>query len=466
MNNNKQKKILLVEDEPLISFYISTNLKDYGYDVLSVSSSQKALEISNSNITEIDLILMDIDLGSDIDGTETAKTILKDHNIPIIFLSSHNEKEIIEKTQCIPSYGYIDTDSNVMVLDASIKMALKLHDAFINIKQIKEELQSSEKRYRRLFESAQDGILILDAESGMIIDVNPFLIKMLGYSREDFLKKYIWDINAFKNIDYSKQLFQDIQIKKYVRYDNLPLETFDGIIKHVEFINNIYLVDGKKVIQCNIRDIAKQKENTKILTNDLDKNKSLLAEIQHRVKNSFSMISALISLRAASSESGEVKDTLHELSLRVKSISDLYLLLYETGSFHNVQLKKYCNRLIKSMISLSDNITINNDIEDITVISENGATFGMILVELLSNAIKYAFPDNQEGIINVKIKTVKSKTVLTIEDNGCGLPKDFNESNIKSLGLHLVKLMVSQLNGTIQFLTGRGTKIRIECSLQ
>lgn len=126
-------------------------------------------------------------------------------------------------------------------------------------KRVEEALQVSETTYRRLFESAKDGILILDVESGMIDDVNPFLIELLGYSREQFLGKAIWELGFFKDIVANKDNFEELQIKEYIRYEDMPLETADGRRINVEFVSNVYLVNNKKVIQCNIRDITDRK---------------------------------------------------------------------------------------------------------------------------------------------------------------------------------------------------------------
>ncbi len=125
--------------------------------------------------------------------------------------------------------------------------------------QPQEALKVSETRYRRLFETAQDGILILDAETGQIADVNPFLKEMLGYSHKDFLGKKLWEIGPFKNIGASKAVFLELQNKGYVRFEDLPLETKDGREIAVEFVSNTYLVNHTKVIQCNIRDITRRK---------------------------------------------------------------------------------------------------------------------------------------------------------------------------------------------------------------
>ncbi len=122
-----------------------------------------------------------------------------------------------------------------------------------------ELLKTSETRYRRLFETAKDGIIILDAETGMIMDVNPFLINLLGYARDQFLEKKIWEIGFFKDILANYEKFKELQLKEYVRYENLPLETAHGRKINVEFVSNLYRENDKNVIQCNIRDITKRK---------------------------------------------------------------------------------------------------------------------------------------------------------------------------------------------------------------
>ena len=116
-------------------------------------------------------------------------------------------------------------------------------------RQSEEAFKASETRYRRLFESARDGILILDAETGRIADVNPFLIDMLGYPHEDFLGKRLWEIVAFKDIDASKAAFEELQTKGHVRHEDLPVRTKDGRLIAVEFVSSVYSVDHHKVVQ-------------------------------------------------------------------------------------------------------------------------------------------------------------------------------------------------------------------------
>jgi PAS domain S-box-containing protein len=124
---------------------------------------------------------------------------------------------------------------------------------------------ASEVRYRRLFESAKDGILILDAETGIVEDVNPFLVTMLGYSREQILGKAIWELGFFRDIVANQDNFTKLRMNEYIRYDDKPLETATGQKFDVEFVSNVYMVNGSRVIQCNIRDISERKRTEETL---------------------------------------------------------------------------------------------------------------------------------------------------------------------------------------------------------
>ncbi len=128
-----------------------------------------------------------------------------------------------------------------------------------------DELEASEARYRRLFETAKDGILILDAATGKIDDVNPFLIDLLGYPHEDFIGKKLWQIGPTKNVRECKNAFLELQTKEYVRYEDLPLETKDGRLVEVEFVSNVYQINHGKVIQCNIRDVTERKRDERAI---------------------------------------------------------------------------------------------------------------------------------------------------------------------------------------------------------
>ncbi|MBL8097347.1 MAG: GGDEF domain-containing protein [Anaerolineales bacterium] len=123
----------------------------------------------------------------------------------------------------------------------------------------RQSMTDSELRYRRLFEAAQDGILIVDVETGLIMDANPFLVDMLGYSRDELVKRRLWEVGAFGDLEANRGAFKTLQDQAYIRYEDLPLRARSGRLIQVEFVSNVYLVGEDRVIQCNIRDITDRK---------------------------------------------------------------------------------------------------------------------------------------------------------------------------------------------------------------
>lgn len=187
MNAANQKTILLVEDEAVIAMAQKMTLERFGYHVLTALSGKEAVA-TVAQAPAIDLILMDIDLGCGIDGTETARIILQNHDIPIVFLSSHTETEIVARTETIASYGFIVKNSSETVFQALIKMVFKLHES--KKKEWKEDpqketalksLRESEERFHSFFDNSNAGIY-RTAPDGRIHLANPALVRMLGYS--------------------------------------------------------------------------------------------------------------------------------------------------------------------------------------------------------------------------------------------------------------------------------------------
>ena len=171
--------------------------------------------------------------------------------------------------------------SNVYDVDGEKVIQCNIRDV-TERKSLSNAKNSSELRYRRLFESAQDGILILDFRSGKIVDANPFIIKLLGFSLEELAGKELWEIGFMVDKELAINAYQELQNKNFIRYDDLPLRNKQGRIINVEFVSNVYDVAGEKVIQCNIRDISDRKN---------------LLEYQHAISLSMEeMVDALVAM--------------------------------------------------------------------------------------------------------------------------------------------------------------------------
>jgi PAS domain S-box-containing protein len=178
MSGKKQKTILLVEDNAILAMTGERTLQKFGYDVVTTDTGEKAVNLFKEGAV-FDLILMDIDLGDGIDGTQAAEIILQNHNVPVLFLSSHTEPEVVSKTEKITSYGYVVKNSGNTVLDASIKMAFKLFDA-------NQKIVKSEAKEKAMISNISDVIGIIGID-GIVKYKSPNVKKWFGWQQEDFI---------------------------------------------------------------------------------------------------------------------------------------------------------------------------------------------------------------------------------------------------------------------------------------
>ena len=177
MTSIAAKTILLVEDEVIIAIMETKQLEKEGYKVIHVEDGNQAIDMVNEKRDQIDLILMDIDLGHGIDGTQAAKEILKRHDIPIVFLSARVEKEVVQRTEKITSYGYVVKNSGIIVIDASIKMAFKLYEA-------NKKTERQRERLRTILHSIGDAVIATDM-NGNILQMNPIAENLTGWKFSD-----------------------------------------------------------------------------------------------------------------------------------------------------------------------------------------------------------------------------------------------------------------------------------------
>jgi PAS domain S-box-containing protein len=182
MSNRAPQKLLLVEDEAIIALAEKKTLESFGFEVILAMNGEESVVLADT-AQGIDLVLMDINLGRGIDGTEAAARILERHDLPVVFLTSHTEREVVNKTESISSYGYIVKNSGDLVLLASIKMAFKLYESKRNEMAKAKALERSEAKYRQLIENSNDIIYTLTPE-GVFTYVSPSWTNVLGHPIE------------------------------------------------------------------------------------------------------------------------------------------------------------------------------------------------------------------------------------------------------------------------------------------
>lgn len=250
-----ETRILLIEDDPGDVRLIREILSEEGTCTFNLEISSSLSDGMNKlSQHQYDVVLLDLNL-PDSTGISTLKEIKnKFDRIPIIILTGLPDEDlessaILRGVQDYLVKGKIDHVSLVH----SIRYAIERQ-------RLEDGLRTSEARYRRLFETAQDGILVLNAETGEITDVNPYLIRMLGYTHDEIIGKQLWELGFSKDLLTGKKALPGIQKQGYIRYDDLTLQTKDKKVYRIEFISKKYRVNGKDVIQCDIRDISQRKQ--------------------------------------------------------------------------------------------------------------------------------------------------------------------------------------------------------------
>ncbi len=261
MNRNlADKKILLVEDEAIIAMTEAKMLEKHGFDVDIAHDGQKAVDIARGD--DIDLILMDIDLGpGKMDGTEAAEIILRERELPIVFLTGHTERETVEKVKDITRYGYVVKNSGEFVLIESIHMAFELFDAHCR-------LREREQRYRALFAMNHFPILLIRPSTGEIVEANPAAHDFYGWDEEELLRKRIWDINRLPEDEIFREMRKSV-------YEEQNVFTFqhvlaDGTVRDVEVSSSPISVEGENLLYSIVKDVTERKAMAANLRATLD----------------------------------------------------------------------------------------------------------------------------------------------------------------------------------------------------
>jgi len=362
-------------------------------------------------------------------------------------------------------------------------------------------LSESEIRYRRLFEAARDGILLLDADTMVITDANPYMSELLGYTLEQFKGKELWEIGLFQDKTESLRAVQQLREADYVRYENLPLQNAHGQIQEVEFICNIYQEDYHAVAQCNIRDITERKRMERQIEQqardlaDLNRRKDeFVAMLSHELRNPMAPI--FNALQLIGQEGGEntlQREARGVIDRQMRHLSRLVDDLLEvaritTGRIHlhleRVNLNGIIERAVERVRPLIErrkqNLSVTL-IEQVVWLDADSTRMEQVLGNLLTNASKY---NDAGGKIWLTVEVPDGHVVIRVQDNGIGMAPDllphifdlFTQAD-KSLdrsegglgiGLALAKNLVELHQGMIKVHSdgiGRGSEFTVRLPL-
>ena len=328
------------------------------------------------------------------------------------------------------------------------------------------KLKESEEQINAIFNTVYSGIIMVNTE-GFINFANQYMTEMFGFKLQELIGMPYFDLTANKERTAAEtnlvnlikgEIDHTFVERQYQRNDG---SVFWGNLSGTRILNE----DGSlKGLIGVITDITDHKMDADALKESLNEKDTLLREIHHRVKNNMQIISSLLNLQMHHEDLDETVNVLKESQGRVKSMAMIHEKLYQSPNFTDINFKDYIDKLIFD-IFYSYGIKIGTiesvlDIEDINLNIETAIPLGLIVNELVTNSVKYAFPKG-EGIITIHLKSLQDKMELTITDNGIGLPKDIDIDNTETLGLQLVKSLVNQIEGKIELDQTHGTEFKI-----
>jgi PAS domain S-box-containing protein len=345
---------------------------------------------------------------------------------------------------------------------------VKLVGAFQNIdkyKKAEEALRKNEEKYRGIFENIQD-VYYEAAIEGTIHEVSPSIeIMSKGqYHRDDLIGKSMWDF--YDDSGERKTLLNMLRERGKVIDFEITLKNRDGSLIPCSISSKIQLNDrgGPEKIIGSMRDITERKRAEEQIRKDLREKEVMLKEIHHRVRNNLNVITSLLSLQSDHiTTKRQALAALEESTNRIYSMALVHSNLYKEGDYSRVDLTSITKNLTQNLSQVyKTDVEIEVQIENSSLDLNNAVPCGLILNELVTNAMKHAFKDKRKGLIKIEFRMLKDNTYeLTVQDNGIGLPKEINVSQSKSLGLLIVNQLISQIDGVLKITRGKGTRFQI-----
>lgn len=355
------------------------------------------------------------------------------------------------------------------VILTAILIYLLVYRNLVSIKRSEKDLKESERKFREIFNKANDMISVNvmneDGIPGKFLEVNEVVSKRLGYTNEELLSMTPTDLVSPEKSDLI-QVNAEKLFKKGQNTFEIVLVTKDGKEIPVEVNNHFIDYNGKRVSLAVSRDITDRKKSEEQLKSSLEEKIVLLREIHHRVNNNLQIISSLFNLQSNYVDENS-KDILMASQSRVKSMAMIHEKLYQSPDMTRINMKDYIESFVSGLFSLymveTTAIHLQTDLEDIEMGIDTAIPVGLIINELVTNSLKHAFPaGNEGGIIEISFRKEGELLTLKIADNGIGLPERRKIETKKSLGLQLVSNLVNQLDGTMMVSGENGTEVKLQ----
>lgn len=351
----------------------------------------------------------------------------------------------------------------------------KPYEVFVTMNDITEQMQGdkalreSELKYRSLIENSSDVVFCVN-ENGEYQFANKTFASTFGKSPDYFIGKSFWDIYPKEHADYrqaaSKKVFETGETQSVEVTVPLP----DRTLYYIAKANPIKDETGKVFLNLTTAtDITDRRLAEDKIKSLLSEKELILKEVHHRIKNNMNTLISLLSLQAGRTNEPAVVMALEEAGNRIKSMLVLYDKLYQSASFHDLPVNEYIPVLIDQIVRNfpnSGSVKIESSIDNFSLSPKILSTVGMILNELITNTMKYAFMEKETGSISVTAKCTGNRVTLTIQDNGPGIPESVDFENSTGFGLMLVKILTQQLDGSIHLDRTKGTGITLEFDVQ
>ncbi len=356
----------------------------------------------------------------------------------------------------------IEVSENLLSLGSSLANELAV---FTHRIQINEALKESEERYRKLVEHSPDAIIV--QSEGRIIFVNAACMRLLGaVSEEEILGRPIFDFVHPDSMDLVSERHQLLEQGADLPFVEEKYVRLDGKTTDIEASTVRFSFYGVSAFLTLARDITDRKRAEEQIKASLKEKEVLLKEIHHRVKNNLQIVSSLLYLQSRKTSDDQILSVLRESQTRVRSMALIHEKLYQCDDLANINLEDYIRSLTSYLLNsygvASHMVRLSINVESAPLGLDRAIPCGLIINELVSNALKYAFPQGRKGEILVDLLCDRDgKLALTVKDDGVGLPEDVDIADTPSLGLQLVNTLVKQLDGTIEVNRRGGTEFRM-----